>query len=147
MRHRLQAAAQRMDHALARLRAQQPRARLRAGGERLAQLHARLHRQHPATLVASRRNELRITVRSMRAGVAHRLEARALQLGELARALNAVSPLATLQRGYAILREAESGRVVRSVGQVGDGSRLLVRVADGEFGARAEGKPQRQDAS
>ena len=83
----------------------------------------------------------------MRAGIAHRLESRALQLGELARALNAVSPLATLQRGYAILREAESGRVVRSVGQVRDGNRVLVRVADGEFGARIEGKPQRKDGT
>jgi len=147
VRHRLQTAAQRVDHALARLRMQQPRARLRAGGERLAQLHARLQRQHPAVLVASRRNELRISVRSLRASVAHRLEARALQLGKLARALNAVSPLATLQRGYAIVREAESSRVVRSVGQVHDGSRVLVRVANGEFGARVEGNPQAKETS
>jgi len=131
--HRLRAAAQRVDHALARLRSLRPRARLRAGGERLAQLHARLHRQHPATLVASRRNELRISVRSMRASVAHRLEARALQLGELARALNAVSPLATLQRGYAILTERDSGRVVLALAQAKAHSRFFARLTDGEL--------------
>jgi len=133
LRHRLHAAAQRVDHAFARLRAQQPRARLRAGGERLAQLHVRLHRQHPATLVASRRNELRISVRSMQASLAHRLESRALQLGELARALNAVSPLATLQRGYAILTERDNGRVVRTIEQAKGHSRFLARLSDGEL--------------
>ena len=138
VRHHLQAAAQRVDHALARLRTQQPRARLRARGERLAQLHARLLRQHPAMFVASRRNELRLSLRSMRANVAHRLEARALQLGELARALNAVSPLATLQRGYAILFDAETGRVIRSVMQLDDGSRVRARLADGEIPLRRD---------
>ena len=133
VRNRLRAAAQRVDHVFARLQVQQPRARLRAGGERLAQLYARLRRRHPAVLVASRRNELRITVRSMRASLAHRLEARALQLGELARALNAVSPLATLQRGYAILLERDSGHVVRSVSQARMLARFTARLTDGEI--------------
>jgi exodeoxyribonuclease VII large subunit len=147
MRHRLLAAAQRADHARVRLARQQPRTRLRAGGERLAQLHARLHRQHPMLLLQRGRNELRVTVRSLRVGLAHRLEAHALQLGELARALNAVSPLATLQRGYAILREAETGRLLRSIGEVSEGKRLFARVVDGEFTARVESKPVRKDAS
>jgi exodeoxyribonuclease VII large subunit len=133
MRHRVIATAQRLDHALARLRTQHPRQRLRAGAERLAQLHARLHRQHPAALLVRRRTELQVSVRSMRAHVAHRLEARALQLGELARALNAVSPLATLQRGYAILIERDSGRVVRTLAQARAQARFTARLADGEL--------------
>jgi len=133
MRHRLHAAAQRMDHAVARLRMQQPRARLRVGGERLAHLHARLQRQHPAIFVAGRRNELRISVRSLRASLAHRLESHALHLGELARALNAVSPLATLQRGYAILTERDNGRVVLTLAQAKAHSRFFARLTDGEL--------------
>ena len=42
--------------------------------------------------------------------------------------------------GVGVLRESQA------VAQARDGSRLLVRVADGEFSARVEGKPQ-QDAS
>jgi len=48
-------------------------------------------------------------------------------------ALSAVGPLATLSRGYAILRR-EDGRVVRSALQVTSGDRLTVQVNDGEFG-------------
>jgi len=140
LRHRLRAAAQRADHARARLAQQQPRTRLRAGGERLGQLRARLQRQHPTLLLERHRNDLRLNLRSLRSGLAHRLEARALQLGELARALNAVSPLATLQRGYAILLEAESGRIVRSTTQASHGSRLTARVHDGEFDVRVESR-------
>ena len=147
MRHRLHAAAQRADHVRARLAMQQPRTRLRAGSERLSQLHARLHRQHPTLMLERRRSELRVNARALRVGLAHRLEARALQLGELARALNAVSPLATLQRGYAILRDAETARIVRSVEQISDGMRLLARIADGEITVRVEGNPMRKDAS
>jgi len=44
-----------------------------------------------------------------------------------------VSPVATLERGYAIVRHRESEAVIRSVEQVTPGERLDVRVADGEF--------------
>ena len=46
--------------------------------------------------------------------------------------LQAVGPLATLSRGYAIVRD-ENGRVIRSVSQVAAGDGLDVQVADGRF--------------
>lgn len=49
--------------------------------------------------------------------------------------LSAVSPLATLSRGYAIVRRAD-GRLVRSRRQVDAGDRIVVQVSDGEFEAR-----------
>jgi exodeoxyribonuclease VII large subunit len=133
LRHRLHAAMQRVDHARARLHAQHPRQRLRAGGERLNQLHARLRRMHPSMLMTRRRGELHTNVRTLRARVAYRLEARALHLGKLARALNAISPLATMQRGYAILLERDSGHVVRSVEQARAQARFIARLVDGEL--------------
>jgi exodeoxyribonuclease VII large subunit len=51
--------------------------------------------------------------------------------------LAALSPLQTLQRGYAIVR-TESGGVVASTGDVSTGARVDVTLADGEFGARVE---------
>ena len=51
--------------------------------------------------------------------------------------LDAVSPEATLARGYAIVQRRRDGAVVRSVNDVTTGDELAVRVTDGEFGARA----------
>jgi exodeoxyribonuclease VII large subunit len=52
-------------------------------------------------------------------------------------ALEAVSPLATLRRGYAIVRK-EDGALVKSTLQVESGAYLDIQVADGEFRATAE---------
>ncbi|MBS0486538.1 MAG: exodeoxyribonuclease VII large subunit [Proteobacteria bacterium] len=133
VRHHLHANAQRTDHALARLRAQHPRQRLRLGRDRLAQLHARLHRLHPASTLARHADTLRIGVERMRVQLAHRLRARELQLSELARALHAVSPLATLQRGYAILVDRDSGNVMRSVATSREVIRFSARLVDGQI--------------
>jgi exodeoxyribonuclease VII large subunit len=51
--------------------------------------------------------------------------------------LVALSPVKTLQRGYAIVR-TESGGLVASTVDVSRGSRVDVTVADGRFGARVE---------
>ena len=130
--HRLHALAQRGDHALARLRAQHPRQRLRAGRDRLASLYARLHRQHPAGTLTRCADALCIGIERLRAQFAMRLQAREQRLSELARTLNAVSPLATMQRGYVILIDRDTGNVVRSVEASRHASRFRACLADGE---------------
>jgi len=62
----------------------------------------------------------------------------ALQRGELngaTRHLAALNPQATLARGYAIVREKKSGRVVKRKSQVTGRKEIAVRVSDGEFDA------------
>jgi exodeoxyribonuclease VII large subunit len=44
-----------------------------------------------------------------------------------------VSPLATLDRGYAILFDAKSGKVLRSAAAATPGQSLLGKLADGEL--------------
>ena len=56
-------------------------------------------------------------------------------LAGLARSLNALSPLATLERGYAIAFDAQ-GRTVQSIQQVNVDDTLRVRVRDGEIAAK-----------
>lgn len=51
--------------------------------------------------------------------------------------LQGVGPMATLSRGYAIVRDA-NGRIVRSAGQVQGGDMLDVQVADGRFPAKVQ---------
>ncbi len=49
--------------------------------------------------------------------------------------LRALDPTAVLQRGYAIVRDAESNQVISRVADAIRGRRLEVRVSDGAFGA------------
>ncbi|MBN8888199.1 MAG: exodeoxyribonuclease VII large subunit [Rudaea sp.] len=146
---RLQNAAQRIDHAWARLRAQHPRARLQRGGERLAHLHARLQAQHPLIRLAQRSERLAALQRRLAVALERRLDSRKQHLAELARALNAVSPLATLQRGYAILLDRDDGHVLRSAAQVHAAPHLIARLADGDVPLRREAAPRKRktDAS
>lgn len=68
--------------------------------------------------------------------IQRRLERSGSQLAVATTALAAISPLATLARGYAIVRQAD-GRVVTSAGMVAAGEALRILVKDGEFGAVA----------
>ncbi len=133
IQHCLRALAQSSDHARQRLRARHPRQRLRGGRERLNALYSRLRRQHPAAGLQRRTNALHIGFDRLRGGMAHRLQVRRLRLTELGRALNAISPLATLDRGYAILLDRDSGLVVRNLAQARHSVRFLARLRDGEI--------------
>jgi exodeoxyribonuclease VII large subunit len=66
------------------------------------------------------------------------LERRGGRLAVAQAALSAVSPQATLARGFAIVRDAD-GQVIRSRSQIGPGARVTIQVSDGTVGARVEG--------
>ena len=157
----LQAHSQRVDHLLVRLQAQRPQARLLRDRERLLQLHrrllgarlarmtqlsvrierahARLLAQHPKQQLTLLRQRLDQHAQQLRRLVEHRLERERLTLQQTARALHAVSPLATLDRGYAILFDAE-GKVLRSAQNIAIDTSLRARLADGELPLRVSDK-------
>ena len=54
------------------------------------------------------------------------------QLQTLARALNTVSPLATLNRGYAIVQRYDNQEIVRDVRQLVSGDEVLTRFSQGQ---------------
>ncbi len=83
----------------------------------------------------------RLSDAPLRAGLR---EARARLEGAGAR-LESVSPLAVLQRGYALVSDP-AGHPLTSAAAVKSGARLKLRFADGEVGATADGgrKPDRQ---
>ena len=64
------------------------------------------------------------------------VERRRAALTQAGGRLRALSPRATLERGYAIVRR--DGELVRSAGAVSPGDAIGVEVADGSFGARVE---------
>lgn len=159
LRRRAHAQMQRLDHAFARLNAQRPQQRLGAGRERLAMLHARLQRAeriargapqarlaqafarlsllHPSRWLPMRRHGIDALRQRLLAAWAHGAERHARRVAALARALNAVSPLQVLQRGYAILFDA-NGHVLRSAQGVPPGTPLTARLQDGELPVRVE---------
>ena len=64
------------------------------------------------------------------------VERRRATLEQAAGRLRALSPRATVERGYAIVRS--DGRLVRSVEVVSGGDAIAIEVADGSFAARVE---------
>jgi exodeoxyribonuclease VII large subunit len=93
---------------------------------------------HPRAQLRLKSDRLRALSDRMRRAAHSRLREERLRVNELARALNAVSPLATLERGYAILSDPASSTVIRSAQQAAPGARLQARVADGQFIVRVE---------
>ena len=101
----------------------------------LAALELRLSRARP-TLQPSRQHLDQLSYRLHQA--THNLAAR--QRDRLARcgsALAALSPAATLQRGYSIVRDVD-GRIVRDAARLAAGARLNLRFAQGEATAVVE---------
>jgi exodeoxyribonuclease VII large subunit len=124
------------------VRASTPTAAARLVVPDLAELRTRLERSraslHAGTARTAERHAQRIAHarERLRRAPLLALERRRSRLDTAHARLAALSPLATLGRGYAIVhRDAE---IVRSPEQVSAGDRLEIRVATGAFGARAE---------
>ena len=148
----LQREGQRLDHLRSRLR--HPGEAIARQRDSLGQLKERLGRAISGRVVAERRRQTdlahRLSLRSpgltldenrrqlsrlrrrldgaQRLSLVHRRE----RLAAAARELQAVSPLAVLGRGYAILT-ASDGQAVRRADQTAPGERLHARLADGEL--------------
>ena len=77
---------------------------------------------------------------TQRVGVtaAQQIERRRTQCQGLVARLEALSPQATLERGYAIVTDRGSGKVIYRTQQVGPGQALTVRVSDGQFDVAAQ---------
>ncbi|HEX7717357.1 MAG TPA: exodeoxyribonuclease VII large subunit [Marmoricola sp.] len=69
--------------------------------------------------------------------VGHVLDRAEDNLGHQLARVRALSPLATLRRGYAVLSDAE-GTLFSSIDDVGTGQEVAIRVADGRIAARVE---------
>jgi len=89
----------------------------------------------PSTLVDA--HEARVTALrdGARRTLAHLLDRASTEVRGLAGHVRALSPAATLERGYAVVQR-EDGAVVRDPGQVAPGDPLRVRVAHGELAAQ-----------
>lgn len=97
------------------------------------------------SLVRSSGDRLRHLSRDIVAASEAQVESRKTAIRSVAGRLNALSPLATLQRGYSVARGAD-GTTLSTIGQFNAGDAFDVIVRDGTVPARVTGAP-RENAS
>ncbi|MCK9487862.1 MAG: exodeoxyribonuclease VII large subunit [Xanthomonadales bacterium] len=146
---------QQLDTALLRLRAVDPRRRLlqireRAGSSRqnlerclrqhlgqarsqLEALRRSLHGQQPGLRIERLRADLSRLHGQLQHGQRQQQAARRARMRELGRALHALSPLATLDRGYAIVQAGVAGTVLTSAAAIAGQTSVSARLADGHI--------------
>jgi exodeoxyribonuclease VII large subunit len=133
----LQRLAQRLDHATHRLTRQHPVYRLNEFRKDLSQYRARLATSGRRLLPNRRLAAQRASDRLLAAGL-QILPQRQRLLSELARTLHAVSPLPTLERGYALLTDPSDGRTISSAAAVARGDQVVAQLRDGRLEATVD---------
>lgn len=134
---RLQERAQRLDELEQRLTRTQ-RARLRELITRNGHLADRLQRQDPRERIRGRLEHVSALRCRLQAALGQGLHSRQQTLTGTVRALEAISPLKTLGRGYAIVQRERDGRIVRRQTEIASGERVSIRLYDGELVCRVE---------
>jgi exodeoxyribonuclease VII large subunit len=108
----------------------------------LAHALARPVMEHPQRMVEVRADEVDALLARSRRTLGHLLDRADSELSHTRARVRALSPAATLERGYAVLQRAD-GAVVRDPAEVADGEELRARVAAGEFRVRRADDPAR----
>ncbi|HSK00219.1 MAG TPA: exodeoxyribonuclease VII large subunit [Kofleriaceae bacterium] len=121
-----------------RLAGLHPRARILGHRAALGELERRLAALHPAPRIARATHELAALVARHDAAMQDVLEERRSELARLGAQMAALSPLAVLDRGYAMVQKG--GAIVRDTAQVTAGDRLTVRLAKGSLEVVVESK-------
>lgn len=112
----------------------QPMRRARQRLERMADSRAL---RDPGEYLRQRRLQLDGVSRRLLYAQTHILAGKRQRFGSLAAALDALSPLKVLGRGYSIARD-EEGTVISRLEQTRQGQRLNLRLSDGELSCRVE---------
>jgi len=99
---------------------------------RLKALKEKRVMQDPAAYVADKRMLLDYMQKNLQAAAADKLSHRKQRFAALASALDAMSPLKVLGRGYSVLRDGE-GQIVRRFDQVTPGQQLDVLLGEGSL--------------
>jgi exodeoxyribonuclease VII large subunit len=133
---RLSARAQRLDE-LEQDLVRGVRRRLQAHRERLRWLTGRATQVSPSNRLNQQLMRLANLEQQLNRAMRRALDLRVKKLLPLARTLNAVSPLATLDRGYAIV-STEGGGILRNAADAKPGTLIDARLAHGSIRARVE---------
>lgn len=106
--------------------------RIEGEERRLAELRTRPVLRDPSAFLAGHDERLQAARDRLSRTIEGRLREERLGLNHTIERVRALSPLATLQRGYAILAD-EAGRTIDRVAATATGSKLIARLADGRL--------------
>jgi exodeoxyribonuclease VII large subunit len=110
---------------------------LRERQRHVAQLGATVLRHDPRQHLAHARQHFASAGLRMEHALMRAVHEQRVRWGAFDARLRSLSPLAVLDRGYALVQDAD-GALVRSVKQVSDGAMLTTRISDGAFTSRVE---------
>ena len=111
---------------------------LRGSVAGFARLRLDLTRLSPVARILRQKTQCQVLAAKMEQALSAAMNRRNARLGVAAAGLQALSPLASLSRGYSICLKPD-GTIVREVAQVRVGDDVSVRVSDGRIQARVEG--------
>lgn len=131
-RERLEQQAQRLDNIELRLK-NHIKNLLNRHEHQLSQLRLRLQAQHPRVRLAQLKERLNAVQTRLHKAPFTYLDRQKIRLATAARMLNTLSPLNTLERGFAVVEDANTGKLVTHQEQLSHGQRLHTRVAGGGF--------------
>ena len=136
-RQRLEAQIQRLDELDQRLQ-RALRHRLENRRHHLARHRARLQQHSPQQRLQRLRERLHFLHHRLNEQQRHRQHHLRQQLTALGQRLHTVSPLATLERGYAIVTRSDNGQLVRHSQQLQPGQQVDARLAHGRIRCNVE---------
>ncbi len=134
---RLREQSQRLDQLELRLQ-RALNLRLQHSDQRLEALHQRLQRSSPSRLLVRKQQQLAPLQQRLQHGIELLLQQRRQQLQFQVRQLNGVSPLATLERGYAIVQD-QNGQAITRQEQVSPGDQIRARLHQGTLICTVDG--------
>ena len=160
LQRKLNQKQQSLDWLTKRLQQQHPGQKLARNTKRIDELDARLNQaihtrlRHKTSIIEAKIAKLwqhnpEITINSIKqrqdylskclvVAVTHKLEQVKQRLLNSAQTLQAVSPLATLNRGYALAIQPSSGEIIRSTEQLRLGDTIQTRLAHGRITSKIE---------
>ena len=106
----------------------------------LTKLLLKFESQSPKTRVQETKLKLNQLHKQIHSSIEVTLEQKQQRFIALTRTLDAVSPLATLNRGYAIASRETDGQILNDSGQVAVNDKISIRLAEGQLSARVENK-------
>jgi exodeoxyribonuclease VII large subunit len=136
VRTRLRMTAQRTDEAAHRLETLAARL-IQSARRRADDVILRLSPERLGNRVAEARARFGLLCAERNAAMDLRIQEARRRLAVSAASLDALSPLAVLQRGFALAQD-ESGRLIRDAGAVSVGDRVRLRLARGQLQCRVE---------
>lgn len=88
--------------------------------------------RHPGQRIQDQFQRLDDLEQRLQRAIQNQIQQRTQKLITLSRALDAISPLATLARGYTITLTQKNKKIIRNIGDVTTGEEIITKLKDGE---------------